>query len=333
MKRAVLAAVTLMIFVAFGTPATSQQMEGINLEFNQLPGQITVPFPLDLDERAFRVRLKEGGTWSFSKQDVILGKPNPGENTVHFMALDSLELKDGARIVTNGNTLVIFVNTLNIGNGKIVAFTEPKAGGGINASAGGAGGRGGRGDDGGIVAIHVIQRINGFLDVDLSGQVGGDGGTGGKGPKGERGGDGAGGKSTVFDCRSGGENGKNGSKGGRGGDGGSAGDGGSGGTLFLYNIGKNPISTASYQFKGTAGIPGEPGSPGAGGDGGDGGRRGGGDGHCKGGEKDGDRGPVGDPGALGSSGAAGAEGQAVVKALNLEALLESVAKVPKNVEP
>jgi len=47
-----------------------------------------------------------------SESDLVTGEPNFQKRGLQFMALDTLELKKGARIVTGGNDLVIFANKI-----------------------------------------------------------------------------------------------------------------------------------------------------------------------------------------------------------------------------
>lgn len=301
------------------SPASAQRIEGFALTYDQLPSKLREPIPLGRED--FDVRLAEGGRWEITG-DVILAPASRQLNKKFVLALDTLDLSKGGRIITNGHTLVIAVNTLKVGSGQIVAFTERDVPAGADATTpGGHGERGASGASGGAVSIHVVQKLEGLLDVDLSGQNGGNGGAGAKGMIGSQGPDGRRGVSGEFDCKRGGENGKDGRRGrpgGRGGDGGSA---GSGGVLFVYTIGQR-VSDAQYRFVSNPGKVGQGGAGGPGGDGGRGGRRGGGAGYCKGGKKDGARGPVGSEGPRGTAGEEGAPGIVVAEALSLQVLIE-----------
>lgn len=317
----------LLLAALLAVGASAQTIDGDAATL--LPDEIKTPFPAGLTAESFHVRLKEGGSWTWSG-DVVFGKPDSESNQQIFLAVDELNFAPGARLITNGNIVTIFVNTLNAGNGKILAFreTDRSAQAGTPGSGAGERGRDGAvGDSGGAVSIHVVRRINGQLTVDLSGQDGGQGGDGAVGPRGARGHDGARGKSTVFDCRAGGENGGDGGRGGAGGDAGDGGKGGDAGLLYLFNVGEHPTPEASYAFTSAGGAGGAAGSPGAGGPGGDGGRRGGGDGHCKGGDRDGDQGPQGPSGARGRDGQRGTPVPApIVRNISLELALEKAAK-------
>ncbi len=253
----------------------------------------------DLSKDKFAARLNNGGTVVLDGVDAVWGTPDFQNNTYTFMALDSLQLKNKARIITGGNTLVIFVNRLVSEDGEILAFSgsDRKA---ANGSGPGASGK--PGDGGGLVSIHVVQKVDGILHVDLTGEEGGDGQPGAGGGQGSKGIQGEDADWDAINCKHGGGNGGKGgvgTKGGRGGDGGS---GGQGGSLELINVGKTAIPSAAYTFNAPApkaGIP-APGAPG--GPGGPGGGGGNGGGPCGGGSPgpQGDAGPKGDDGNAGS---------------------------------
>ena len=280
-----------------------------------LPSQMTVP--------EFRARLKEGGTFSLSGGDLVIAPADFSKDTTFFLALDTLEPKNGARIVTNGNTLIVFANTVVSEDGGIVAFREDER----NAANGGMAQPGKPGVPGRLVSFHVIQKINGILHVDVTGQNGGVGGAGESGKPGVMGtkGDAPAWIPLPFppycECKKGGGGGSPGSDGGTGSRGGDGGNGGSGGILELYNVGSVPIPAASYTFKADAGRPGVGGPGGPGGAGGEGGLGGDGGGCCG----NGPRGAHGSPGQMGPSGSSGSlpnSGQAIVKNLDLEFLVK-----------
>ena len=310
-------------------PAFAGQISGFTVTPDQLPEEVTKPIPLGISQNDFKVRLAESGKWTFGGDVLLAPAPDPVLKKTYTFVFDKLEIKDGARIITNGNNLVLIVNRLDIGNGSIVAFQDKdkvSAAGSNGAGSGEPGQPGARGVSGGTVSIHVIQQVNGFIDVDLTGQIGGPGGNGAKGSKGARGNDGSKGLSTLLDCRQGGGNGDDGRPGNPGGNAAPGGTGGDGGTLHIYTIGKDPLPVASYRFTGNGGAGGTKGLPGEGGDGGDGGQRGGGDGHCRGGDHDGGPGPRGRAGFMASDGPSGTKSAAIVEALNLEALLKVVTE-------
>jgi hypothetical protein len=299
-----------------------QGTPGMSMPATAFAAEATEPLNVGMTADQFKLRLANGGTISLDSADYVYGQPSSEKSPVSFLALDTLEMKNGARIVTGGSTLVIFVNKLISEDGRISAFKDDtkKA---ANGSPGVAG------LPGGLVSIHVIEHLTGILHVDLTGQDGGDGGQGGGGLAGQAG---VKGNSAVDDgilgCKSGGGNGSPGSRGGNGQRGFDGGIGGHGGTFELYNVGAAPIPSASYTFiaasgKGGLGGPGGPGgSGGPGGDGGDG------SGSCHGG-RPGNPGAPGDQGAAGSNGAPSGPGPAaIVKKLEFEAVYGGELKRP-----
>lgn len=275
-----------------------------------LPQQATAPIQKDISPSDFKIRLQNGGTIVLDGSPLRIGDPNFGAHTVSFVALDKLVLKNHASIVTNGNTLVLFVNELDSEDGSIISFedADKKAATGADAtSSGAAGNPGSPGIGGGNVSIHIVQALVGILHVDLHGQAGGNGGHGAAGVVGVQGGGGTPCQAGIVGfpphpgCKhDGGQGGKGGvgSSGGTGGDGGTSGQGG---TLFLFNVGTTSLPSTSYTFTADHGDPGVGGPGGAGGPGGPGGPGGDGNLFCHGG-------PTGPPGNAGPNGADGHTG-------------------------
>lgn len=309
--------------------------DGVVVTKDMLPKAFSEVIPLGIKEEEFKLRLREGGRWELSDGAVhIIGTgPNFGANSYSFYALDELVLNNGT-IVTNGNTLVIFVNKLSSNNGKIVSFLPPhrKANRGVDGQSPGERARSGEpGDFGGFVSIHIIDNMEGTLEVDLSGQDGGDGGNGVqgiKGQRGQRGEDGVQGWGPfgIPFCQRGGQDGGPGGIGGAGGNGGDGGVGGHGGILQLINVGANPVSAANYRFTASGAPSGIGGQPASGGPGGDGGEGGSGTLSCGGGHG-GPIGPQGPSGVPGNQGAAGAPGRAIIKALPLELIITRAGSI------
>jgi len=307
------------------------EYQGFTISYENLPDEVKAAIDRDISKLDFSLRLRAGGSVTLDKANLVIGEPSYEKNTFAFIALDKLELKKGSKIITNGNTVAIFVNKLYSEEGcSIVSFLEndqrAKSGPSGNA-AGESGHLGAPGDSGGVVAIHVIEELQGLLNVNLQGQDGGHGGNGVKGTTGAvgiRGGDAADSNWPVPGCKHGGSDGGKGYTGGPGGHGGNAGNGGHGGNFFLYNVGTAPIPQANYSFTAPSGKPGNPGIGGAGGDGGLGGDGGSGSTYCGGGRRgfNGDQGVNGDNGA---QGVAGAVGTAIVKNLDLELTLRRLA--------
>lgn len=317
--------------LCFAISALAEQItvpKGTPVNFATVAQEAKKPLPAKMSVADFKARLNEGGTFSLSGGDLILAPADFAQDTTYFLALDTLELKNGARIVTNGNTLVVFANKVVSEDGAIVTFraSDRKAAGGAPPApvSPGVPGR--------LVSFHVIQQIQGILHVDLTGQDGGDGGAGRPGAAGTMG---VKGESCVYDirpppffcnCRRGGGGGGPGTPGGMGERGGDGGNGGSGGILELINVGTAPLPIASYTFKADAGRPGVGGVGGPGGQGGEGGLGGDGGGCCGNGPR-GAPGANGQPGAPGNSGAVPNNGQAIVKNLDLVFIVNNL--VPK----
>jgi hypothetical protein len=283
--------------------------------------------PINLNsERDFEVRLKSGGTVVLSESDLTTGEPNFSKRGMQFMALDTLELRKGARIVTGGNDLVIFANKIISEDGSIVAFTE-KTRKATDATQ--PGGAGAPGVSGGTVTLIAVNGVDGRLHVDLSGQ---DGGTGQKGAPGAPGAHGAKGEdasSGPLGCNHGGGGGLPGSDGQKGATGGPGGNSGSGGSFFLYNVGDKPVPTAVWEFKAIAGAPGNTGPGGDGGAGGAGGDGGNGGGFCGGGPP-GASGHNGPSGEIGPEGRKGSDGNSLSKNMDMQLLIKTAKEIPLN---
>jgi hypothetical protein len=219
-------------------------------------------------------------------------------STVVFVA-NKLTMNDGARIVTNGNVVLIFVNEfVSFNNASIIAFeTDSKKAAdgapqngkvgviGINGLSGLPGNPGSDGDSGGAVQIFAAQ-FSGPLNIDLSGQNGGSGSVGGSGADGLMGFKGEDPSWGPFGCIHGGGGGGTGGSGGQGGIGGAAGRGGDGGIVsFFYvkSISVDPPNNPKLVVNG--GLAGLPGNGGTGGAGGEGGLGGNGGGPCGGGPR------------------------------------------------
>jgi len=308
--------------------------QGFDVTHGLVPIEVTAALPANLTEDDFKIRLNSGGTMELIDSHWVIGDADFTNHSVVFAALDKLSFKGNSGIVTNGNTLVLFVNDIESENAQILSFKDdtlkaPKAADGVNPGDGGGPGRPGIG--GGNVSIHVVQTLNGILNFNLLGQDGGDGGQGVSGVQGVQGSPGTpcqagvcllGGFIPVpVPCckHDGGQGGKGGvgSPGGHGGDGGTA---GGGGNVFLFNVGTAPLPAASFKFAARAGTPGNGGTGGAGGPGGPGGPGGDANTVCHGGNT----GPVGDVGRHGdngSPGSANASGSIVAQNLDLTTTL------------
>lgn len=336
MRNPILAAFvsTTLSIVACGGAASAAEYSGISVTYSMLPNEVVQPLSATITTDQFKARLKAGGTLILDGNELVIGPADPAHKSVVFMALDRLELKNGAQIVTNGNTLVLFVNSIASSNGEIRSFKQDSLTAAVGAPGRGAGAAGNPGQpglSGGIVSLHVVQTLDGILKVRLPGQDGGGGGDGQKGATGSPGShgadaqDGPGGIFTPGWCERGGQDGGPGGRGFAGGAAGVGGPGGDGGTLELINVGAQPLPEASYLFVAQGGRGAAHGTRGEGGGGGDGGSGGSGSKWCGGGHG-GPRGPVGDVGSVPDHPSRdGADGHAIVKNLDLEVMVQAVA--------
>jgi hypothetical protein len=273
-----------------------------------LPPQILAPLRRDMKEPLQIRELARRGSLTLDGSTLTVGPV--GANVVLTIAVHTLTLQHGSRIVTNGNALTIQAVRI-VGGGSIVSFLpESQAPASVPAGAPGISGH-----DGGTVYLDAIKGIDGNLEIDLSGQNGGPGGQGASGSAGPAGARGSDGVPGLFDCKSGGGNGSKGGTGSPGQPGGVGGDGGNGGELVLSKslfapTGQNgppggPIPPDQIHFIANGGSPGLSGARGPRGPGGPGGQGGSGNGLCSGGSP----GPQGDPGPTGTDGHDGTPGR------------------------
>ena len=143
--------------------------------------------PIEFNTEAdMQLRLKNGGTVQIGESDLTFNQANPKKRALQYMAVDVLELKAGAKIITNGTDLVIVANKIVSEDGSIIAFDKNRAA--ANATA--TGGAGQSGADGGSVTLIAINGVEGRIHVDLSAQNGGDGAPGADAANGAPGGKG-----------------------------------------------------------------------------------------------------------------------------------------------
>lgn len=218
---------------------------------------------------------------------------------------DTVELSDGARIITNGHYLSITAVELRLtGNARVESFsTSPRP----NRPPG----NDGRG--GGTIIIQTERLTGARLVIDGRGE---NGTAGASGAKGGTGGPGRTGRGNAWygieGCR-GAVNGTAGEQGRPGGNGGNGGRGGDGASVTirvgtgLLNGAVRRIDVVNLQGRTIPGEGGEAGPAGLGGDGGQGGAGGTGSGPC-GGSDAGPTGPVGIGGGPGQSGGQGTPG-------------------------
>jgi hypothetical protein len=238
----------------------------------------------------------DGGT-------LIIGRPGAAPDvTLH---LSRLELRNGAKIITNGAIVEIDAHRISSQRGRIVSFESPDmdttpAAPGITGRAGNAGGR---------VILNGKLVDNGVLKIDLFGQNGQAGGIGRAGPAGAPGSPGSNAADHLFDCAHGGGAGGPGQPGKDGEQGARGGRGGNGGILVLK--GRLAAQVDQVDFAALEGAGGEGGAGGPGGPGGPGGQGGHGSTYCGGGPN-GPAGPAGNFGPRGPNGESGTRGQLVV---------------------
>lgn len=340
MSRAIQICIAIFV-ISFSDVSYTAEYSGLPVKYEMLPKETVQLIPIEVTTDQFKARLKAGGTIVFDGNEFVLDPPDPTKKSTAFIAVDRLELKNGAKIITNGNRLVVLANTIASDNGQIVSFKDAegtaRAGAVASSAPGSAGNPGSPGLSGGVVSLHVVQGVEGQLKVVLRGQFGGAGSAGKDGAQGPGGGkgadaqDGPGGWLTPGWCKSGGQPGGAGGKGYAGGAGGPGGPGGEGGYFELVNVGASPTPAAAYRFEAPGGKAGPHGQPGEGGPGGPGGGGGNGSTWCGGG-------PPGPPGPQGDRGTVPAEpspdgvaGKDIVKNLDLEVAIRT--SIIANVRP
>src|SRR6266571_2593101 len=94
------AAITAITYVFEVRGATFQN---IPITYQTLPNEVKVPMPSDTTVDQFKLRLKAGGTLTLINNETEISPIDPTKKTLSFIALDKLELLQGAKIITNGN--------------------------------------------------------------------------------------------------------------------------------------------------------------------------------------------------------------------------------------
>jgi hypothetical protein len=265
-----------------------------SIQVSDLPSGIADPVSDDSPSEETK-QLQQRSSLALNGTTLVIGAP--GEGRTVTIGCNTLRMTNGARIITNGNRLVILcLKTLFGDNSGIMSFSPgmPKAGIGAVGLGGGS------------VRIAAINSFSGDLRVSLVGQDGGDGAPGAQGNPGPAGERGANSVQGFPGCSSGGQDGKPGGQGARGSNGGTGGAGGDGGELILEE--KAAKNFKHVEFRGAGGKGGNGGTPGPGGSGGPGGEGGSGGGSCGGGHG-GIPGPAGLPGDSGTAGPDGKSGK------------------------
>lgn len=283
-----------------GEGPIATQFVAQEVTFETLPQVMREPLDSKLTGSQLRAELSRRRSLVLDGTTVRVGQPNESPQS-YTLALHTLQLKNGARILTYGNTLSVTVVKLDAERGAIRAFPDetpmPPAGDQQPGRAGLSGGR---------VVLASLEPLAGKLVVDLTGQTGGAGGAGAPGPAGPGGRPGDNASQSAVDCSRGAGNGDPGRQGGPGLQGAQGGPGGKGGVLILAQAlagSKDAIEFLAAGGRGGEGGRGGPGGPG--GPGGSGGREE--LPFCRG---NGQQGPQGAQGERGPQGARGPDGSA-----------------------
>jgi hypothetical protein len=273
-----------------------------NLSFDDLPASIEKTTLPGTSKTELRKMLLLQPSITLDNATLTITAPKVG--SVRTIALKAIELKNGARIVTNGVNLEIDALLISSNRGQILSFDDSSRAVADPAAAG-TNGRGGL--NAGTVVLNGKLNANDVLVVSLPGQDGQKGGMGLTGTGGAGGPRGSNAADHLFDCGSGGGDGGAGTAGGKGGTGGKGGSGGNGGRLVLR--GELASQRTQIEFTAPGGNGGAGGERGNGGPGGPGGGGGSGSTYCRGGSP-GPQGPNGPPGEPGGAGDQGQPGSA-----------------------
>jgi hypothetical protein len=275
---------------------------GRTLTIRELPPNFLQPVSQELAAGDRRRELSQRGVLILDASMLIVARIEDTESV--SLGVGELVLRNGAKVITNGNTLHLQALRIVASDGAIVSYANEAP---PSPAAAGNGGLDGR--DGGKVYLDT-PAIEGILKVRLPGQPGGQGGPGAAGTNGRDGGRGENASDTLFGCGHGGGNGGDGQPGLPGLKGYKGGRGGAGGSLFLKGEAEGVAKAIDFGAPGGGLGSGGPGGPGgAGGHGGDGGS---GSGNCSGGRQ-GAPGSSGQPGDKGDPGEAGQAGS-IIKA-------------------
>jgi hypothetical protein len=299
-NAAILLILSAPIFCA--TPGVQAQQERLvfkkDITIDDLPPAVEKRLPPGASVSELKTML--GGQPTIVLDGATLTITAPRSGSSRSIAVKTFELRNGARIVTNGINLELDANSIASERGQIVSFADLERHV-ANKPEPGLSGRSGL--NAGTVVINGALNTTDILNVFLPGQDGQGGGDGVKGTDGAAGPRGENGVDHLFDCAHGGGNGGAGAQGGTGGTGGDGGAGGNGGLLILR--GDVAQQRVQIEFSARGGKGGVAGSPGEGGTGGPGGQGGSGSVHCSGGMQ----GPSGKNGFPGTPGHAGTDGQ------------------------
>jgi hypothetical protein len=198
----------LLVIVLFLTTTVVAQVQHQNLVFNK--DLSFSDLPAGVEKRIFP------GTSTSQLHEMLMGQPSividgatltitpPAIGPSRSIAVKSIELRNGGRIVTNGVSLEIDALLISSDRGQIVSFDEPVRHVAGQAAAGNSG------RSGLSAATLVLSGALGggdVLVVSLYGQDGQKGGDGLSGPGGAPGPHGDNAADHAFDCAHGGGNG------------------------------------------------------------------------------------------------------------------------------
>ncbi len=273
---------------------------GREIDYDAIPAEIRAPLSFGMNDTELRNELYRRRSLTLDGATLRLDRSGRQE---HTLAGYSLELKNGARIITGGGNLALTFVRVIAEKGAIRSFSDdllvPPPAQEQNSGT--------PGKDGGRVLLASLERPTGQLIVDLRGQSGGKGGIGPRGAPGPAGRPGDNASQTLFGCSHGAGNGHPGGQGGRGLQGLPGGSGGRGGVLILSSAYSAASELIEFTAKGGTGGQGGPGGLGGpGGQGGPGGREEGP--YCRGNGFPGPPGPEGERGDDGPSGTDGHDG-------------------------
>jgi hypothetical protein len=272
---------------------------GQDITFAMLPSAIVDP-PSAASGKALLDELARKGSLTLDHSTLTIAPT--GANDSAILAVHTLRLMNGSRIVTNGNGLRLIAAQIIANESSVISFPDAVA----TLPDAPQGSAGSNGHDGGKVTLQSIEGMQGTLIVSLPGQNGARGGQGAFGAQGNPGPRGSDAVQGFVDCRAGGGNGGQGGQGQPGQPGSQGGNGGAGGTLSLE--GKLVDQRSLFIFSALGGHGGAGGAGGLGGPGGGGGQGGSGSASCSGG-RGGEPGPSGIQGTPGTPGSDGENGR------------------------
>ena len=141
-------------------------------KLSTLPEQLKTALSESLSPNDLRKQLQSRGSLTIDGTALVVGEI--GDGITASLAVDVLRFVNGGRIVTNGNTLKIQANRIEVSSGSIDSFYPHD----ITPTDAAVGLPGTKGANGGDLYIVATDAVNGILKVNLSGENGGRGGRG-----------------------------------------------------------------------------------------------------------------------------------------------------------